>query len=279
MKQLLMFTGLTFFAFSCSSQPSLEQTWELTEGLKTPESTLYDVDRDVIYVANINNNPAQMDGNGYISKISTDGKMLEEQWVTGLNGPKGMGYYKNKLYVTDILQIVEIDITTGQITNTYPVAGAQFLNDLTVDEKGDVYVSDSQVSNIIRLSGGKVSVWSEDKDLSNCNGLFDLGDDIVFATTGDEKLKSINKKTGKITTLVNDIGHGDGIADCNDGAYVVSDWYGRVYYIGNKKNKTLLLDTREKEINAADIDFIPEKNLLLVPTFFKNSVVAYTLTL
>jgi len=36
-----------------------------------------------------------------------------------------------------------------------------------------------------------------------------------------------------------------------------------------------LLDTSDTLTNAADIDFVPEKGLLLVPTFFGNRLAAY----
>jgi hypothetical protein len=38
-----------------------------------------------------------------------------------------------------------------------------------------------------------------------------------------------------------------------------------------------LLDTSEVEINTADIDYVPGKNMVLVPTFFTNRVDAYKL--
>jgi len=36
-----------------------------------------------------------------------------------------------------------------------------------------------------------------------------------------------------------------------------------------------VLNTKDNGESAADIWFIPEKNLLLIPTFFKNKVTAY----
>jgi hypothetical protein len=41
--------------------------------------------------------------------------------------------------------------------------------------------------------------------------------------------------------------------------------------------KQSLLNTKDQEKNTADIWFIQEKDLLLVPTFFDNRVVAYKL--
>src|SRR5215213_6618035 len=38
-------------------------------GFKTPESVRYDADLDTYFVSNINGNPSQKDGNGFISRI------------------------------------------------------------------------------------------------------------------------------------------------------------------------------------------------------------------
>jgi hypothetical protein len=50
-----------------------------------------------------------------------------------------------------------------------------------------------------------------------------------------------------------------------------------VWYIDGKGNKEVLLDTRDRKINSADIGYDAQKRILYVPTFFKNSVVAYKL--
>ena len=43
-----------------------------TTGLKTPESVRYDPELDVFYVSNINGNPSQHDGNGFIAVVRAD---------------------------------------------------------------------------------------------------------------------------------------------------------------------------------------------------------------
>src|SRR5690606_14654958 len=93
---------------------------------------------------------------------------LEREWVSGLNAPKGMGIMDGKLYVTDIDEIVEIEIESKQITNRYPVEGAVFLNDLDTYQ-GIVYVSDSRASNIHVLENGKVRTFA--KEQKGINGL------------------------------------------------------------------------------------------------------------
>jgi hypothetical protein len=44
-----------------------------------------------------------------------------------------------------------------------------------------------------------------------------------------------------------------------------------------ENNVTTLLDTREKNMNTADISYHKELNLVFVPTFFDNRVIAFKL--
>jgi hypothetical protein len=69
----------------------------------------------------------------------------------------------------------------------------------------------------------------------------------------------------------------DGIEHVSGMDFIVSAWAGTVWYIDGKGNKEVLLDTRDRKINSADIGYDAQKRILYVPTFFKNSVVAYKL--
>ncbi|MDX2049244.1 MAG: ATP/GTP-binding protein, partial [Chitinophagaceae bacterium] len=67
----------------------------------------------------------------------------------------------------------------------------------------------------------------------------------------------------------------DGIENVKGKDFIVSCWIGTVYYVDEKGSKEKLLDTREQKINSADIGFDPKTKTVYVPTFWKNSVVAY----
>ncbi|PKP00670.1 MAG: hypothetical protein CVU14_07245 [Bacteroidetes bacterium HGW-Bacteroidetes-9] len=93
----------------------LTQIWETTDSLITPESVLFDPASKLLYVSCINENPWEKDGNGYISKLTSDGKIINLKWATGFSAPKGMGISKGKLYVTNIDEVVEIDLENGAV--------------------------------------------------------------------------------------------------------------------------------------------------------------------
>ena len=95
---------------------------------------------------------------------------------------------------------------------------------------------------------------------------------------GSEDFAAIDLGTKEITIISKGVNKGDGIARISvPGHFLVTDWFGIVFLVYPDGSKVSLLDTRDKEIGTADIDYIPEKNLLLVPTFYKQHVVAYKL--
>jgi sugar lactone lactonase YvrE len=251
---------------------TLKLKWQTDPVLTTCESVLHDDRRDVLYVSNINGAPDGKDGNGFISKVSMDGKVTEASWVKGMDAPKGMGLHDGKLYVTDIDRVHEIDTESGKITHTYPIEGATFLNDIAVDN-GKVYVSDSRGGSIYLIEDGKVSIFMS--NLQGPNGLFSENGDLMVALWDAKTLNSVDASSKQITKRTEGLENPDGIEAIGNNEYLVSSWNGMVHYVDKDWNKTLVLDTRADSLSSADIEYVKSKNLLLVPTFFKNTVMAY----
>jgi hypothetical protein len=248
-----------------NATPSLTKVWETDAVMTTAESTLYDKNTKAIYVSNINGNHSEKDGSGFISKMNTDGSVSEQKWVTGLNAPKGLAVMNGNLYVTDIDELVEINMSGRKITKKYPVQGATFLNDAATDGK-KIYFSDSQTGKVHVMENGKVSTLTEGMEGINGLAFNDNGQLFVLDGKGLRKYNMENKNTTG----------GDGLVIIDDNTYIASRWQGEIYLIKDGKEH-LLLDTKAEESNTADIDYIEEENLVLVPTFMKNKVVAYKL--
>ena len=98
--------------------PAPKKVWEL-KGLDAPESVVFDPASNALYVSNIGGKIWQKDDNGFIAKVSPDGKMIEHQWLTGLSSPTGLALEGGKLHVADIDQLVEIDIASKSVTKRY----------------------------------------------------------------------------------------------------------------------------------------------------------------
>lgn len=271
MKRIL-WPAMVFMALNVCGQHKLEKIWETDSIINLPESVLHDTKAGVLYVAIMGNSADAKDGIGGIGKLGLDGKVINLDWVTGLNSPKGMAIYKNKLYVADITDVVVIDIPKSKVELTIPVEGSGFLNDLTVSDKGVVYVSDSKTKKIHRIVSNKEEVYLENID--GVNGLKAVGDQL-FIAGGKNLLKAdAGKNLTKIAGLPQG---GDGIEPVGNGDWVFSAWGGYIYYVYADGRNDLLLDTHVQKINAADIGYDPVKKIVYVPTFFKKSVAAYQL--
>ncbi len=250
----------------------LNKIWSVSDGLLTPESVLYDASSDVIFVSNINGDPTAKDGNGFISLLKTDGKIEKLDWVTGLNAPKGQAIFEGNYYVSDIDELVVIRIEDAKIIKRYKAENAVFLNDVTVAEDGQVFVSDSRDNKVYALQNEKLVVWLEHELIDKPNGLWAEKGSLYVGTAN---ILNVNIQTRKISVLVENCGGIDGLEKMSDGNFIYSNWPGRIFITKGTKSVELLNTLEEK--NTADIDFIPGKNLVIVPTFRGNGVDAYLL--
>ena len=260
----------------------LTKIWELY-GFKQPESVVYDSKRDVLYVSNVNGAPLAENGKGFISKVSLSGNLLHLKWVTGLNAPKGMSIKQGRLYVADIDNLIEIETKTGEIIKKYPAPGARFLNDVTVDDNADVYVSDMNNNTIYRLKNGICKQWLKNDELESPNGLYASEKQIMSACWGvmdaqtniPGHIKTISLKNKKITLFGNGAakGHFDGLEADYRGNYFVTDWMsGKLYHIKASGDAVLLLQLNR---GCADLKYIPDKRLIIIPMMNDNKVLAF----
>lgn len=253
--------------------PVLVKKWETDTLLRVPESVCFDAARKVLYVSNIDGKPGEKDGKGFISKLGLDGKIRQLQWVIGLDAPKGLGIYKNSLYVADLTQVVEIDIPSGTIKQRIPIEGSVFLNDITVDQNGVVYVSDSRTGKVHAIKDGKAETYLG--DLKGPNGLLALPNN--FFVLHDAGMYQVGKDKS-LTKITDGLQGCDGVEQVNKNDYLVSCWPGEIYYVNAKEGiKEKLLDTKAQKLNTADIGYDAKHKIVYVPTFYGNKVVAYQL--
>ncbi len=256
-----------------TKKSGLTEKWATPNSLKTPESIFYDKRRNSLYVSNINGQPADIDSNGFISKVALSGKINTLKWVVGLNAPKGMGVYKNRLYVTDITDLVVIDIDSGTIIERHHVSGASFLNDIAITKKGTVYISGMASNTIYRFQDSIVTAWLSDEKLNNPNGLIVEAGELLVGSKN--ALLSIDLSDKSFMPFIKNTGGIDGLKEVGKGFFIITDWSGIAYFIHPDFPRKKILDTTPNRINAADIEYISSKKLLFIPTFFDNRVVAY----
>jgi hypothetical protein len=255
---------------------SLELVWESDTLLRTPESVLFNRDLNLLYVANVNQNPWEKDGNGFISKMDLKGNIIELKWIEGLSGPKGMGVFENSLYISDVDELVVADIETGEITERVAFEGEPNVNDITVGDDGAVYISGSASNKIYKYADGQMEEIYSGTD-ERFNGLYWEKERMLLITSGSSEFIEIDWATKQPKVISENMGHGDGIAPVGDGGYLTSSWKGALFYVAADGTATKLLDTEAQGINAADIDYSIKDNLLFLPTFYDNRVKAYRL--
>ncbi len=258
-----------------------EKLWSLN-GFDEPESVLAHSAKHVLYVSNINGSPVELNGKGYISLISDSGKILRHVWVNGMDAPKGMAIDSQYLYVADMQQLHIIDHDKGELVKSVKADSSVMLNDIAIDDKGNVYISDILGGGVYRYKDGILSQWVSGKLLPHPNGLMFSNGKLVVATWGEglkddfstESLGSLfqlNTESGSLTPYqhVQHLGNLDGVATIGNSLYI-SDWMnGRVYELNNKKTH-LLLNT-----GGHPADISSKGTQLFVPMMFSQRIDAY----
>lgn len=264
------------FSYTQDKAPiSLKQLWKTDTLLRTPESVHYDAQRKQIYVANINKvNVENPDGDGFISILTTKGKIKTLKWATGLNDPKGMGILGSSLFVADLKNLVEIDLKTGTVLQRHAAVNAVMLNDVSVSPKGEVFVSDSRGHKLYRYADGKLDLFLDDPNLQGPNGVFAEKDQLIVASAGTGNLWKMDYGTKKYSSWAMTNKTADGILRYGDD-YLISCWHGEVFYVKPDGKVWQLIDSKNPQVNTADFGYIPQQKTVLIPNFYKNTVTAY----
>lgn len=269
-----------------SPAQAAEKLWEV-DGLKGPECAFPDAALGFVFVSNVNGKPDEKDGNGYISRISIDGKTVEQTWASGLNAPKGLDRDGDTLYVADVDALVAIDINTGKVKQKYVGEGAKFLNDVAVGADGVVYVSDTMGNAIFRLTDDKLESWLQTDKLNAPNGLLVEGDRLIvntwgvfsgegWATTTAGHMLAVTIADKSIVNIDDGqpIGNLDGLQRLGNGDYLLSDWLG---------GKILRFDTKSGKASEimslgqgnADLGYDLDSKTAFIPQMMEGKLFAY----
>ncbi len=267
-----------------AGEPTL--LWTAKEGLLQPESVVYDSERDLLYVSNVNGDPALEDGNGFISKIEArTGKVQKAEWLTGLNAPKGLGLRGDLLYIADVKQLVVMNVATGTLVRRYEAPQAKFLNDVATGPDGSVYISDMLDNAIYRLKHGVFRKWLASPALESPNGLYAERLRLVvgswgvlgqgFATQTPGRLLSVPFLRQKPVPVGNmkPCCNLDGIVSDQKGGFYATDYMaGQLLYFGASGNQTVLASPGQ---GAADLTYLIARRWLAVPMLQNNELRMY----
>ena len=261
--------------------------WTATEGVNVPESAYLDSESGLLYVSEIVGMADVKDGDGRISRLTPDGKVIDAAWVTGLNAPKGLRRHNGILWTADIDEVVGIDIATAKIKFRVKIKDAKFLNDLDCAPDGTIYVSDMIASKIYAVKNNKAAVFVEGEDIEYPNGLLVEGDHLVvggwgkpepdFTTKVPGRLFKIDLKTKKKTAITPDpFANIDGLESDGKGGYIVTDWTtGKVLQVNGQG---MVHQVAQFARGTADISYIPATHLLIIPHMQENKIAEYDIS-
>jgi hypothetical protein len=245
-------------------------------GFDKHESAFWDAGTKSWYVSNIAGEETGKDGNGWITVLDGKGLVTRVRWIGGLNAPKGIRGSGSTLYVADVDELVVIDIPGRTVKTRIKAPGAQFLNDVAVGPRGEVYVSDTFTNAIYRCTGDTTcEVFVRGENLECPNGLLVDGkrlivasfgpitDRATFKTKAPGRLLAVDLSTKKVTPLPGKpIGNLDGLEKDGDG-FLVSDFMaGKLMRVSKAGEVTVLKDGFK---NSADFGYDAEKRTIALP--------------
>jgi sugar lactone lactonase YvrE len=258
------------------------KTGELRD-LQAPEAARWDFDQNVWFIANINGDPFGKDNNGFIARVTAEGKVDSLKFIAGgrggatLNAPKGMAITGDTLWVADIDAVRAFNKRTGAPAGSVRIAGAKFLNDITAGPDGTLYITDSGLGpkfshpgpdRIYQIKGGKPSIAFESKDLAAPNGIAYMDEGLLIAPFMGTSVVAWGPGEKTARPIGTGPGQQDGIEILPDNRLLVTSWADSSLFI--------LEDGRATRVaypvpSPADIGF-DGKSRVAVPLLMENRV-------
>ncbi len=258
----------------------------MVTGLKNPESVALGFGGRV-FVTEIGE--FGKDGDGRVVVVDKTGKITP--FATGLDDPKGMVFWQQWLFVTDNKRVWRIDakgkaavFAAKEAFPTEPL----FLNDIAVDERGLLYVSDSgdlkgAGGAIYRIDHkGKVSLIANARKtpaLKTPNGLVldGMSHLLVLDFTSGQLLR-IRIADGSAVKVAEGFDGGDGLAWDMFGQLFITSWkLGKVWGIARPGQQPVLVASDFQ--SAADLCLDPTGRFVLIPDMKAGTLTALATTI
>lgn len=251
--------------------------WETDTLFASPESAAYDPVRGYLYISNFKDKhvPDSYYGNGFISKVSLSGEIINLKWIDNLTKPTGICIFDDNLYIVERFGVVVYDLKNDKTEKRIRINSTKFLNDISVGYDSSVYVSESNGDIIYRIKDDKATPYFQGNEVAGTNGVLVSENHLIIGANNDSTLKIIDLSTSQIAVCAQmPKGIIDGIKTIGDD-YLVSIFEGNLYRVEKNGHKTELLNTRSKGIFLADFEYIESKKILIVPTLWNNKLLAF----
>jgi hypothetical protein len=253
-------------------------------GFAGPERVLYDTERDRYLVSNVNGDTTADDDNGFISLLAPDGGVTNLKWIEGghdgvkLSAPKGLTISNGVLYVTDITVVRRFDAETGAYQSEIPVPGATFLNGLSRDGDGTVYVSDSGPPRGTLDAAGTEAVYRLEDDRAVAIANSQLGrptalewfkQGLLVAPFGANEIYRLDASGTKRDATALPVGGLAGVVALGDWLYV-SSWQASAIFRGKLGGR--FEPVLENQNAPTDLGYDTQRKRLLIPHYTEDRV-------
>jgi len=227
---------------------------------------------------------ATRDGDGYISRIRSDGSQDEPtlKYITGLNNPRGIYAVQGTLYICDIDRLVGIDLRsrTKVFELSFEKENVTQLTHITSENDKILFVSAPDIDAIfeVDLAAKKYSRWTE---AIAPTGLLISNNQMYVCSMGTDslpngKLGVIDMKTKKYTQLIDDEGYLWGLA-LNGKRLYYSDWVqfakrGVIKWVDLNTQSTGEIKFTSKIGGPADFVYDARNDIFIIPAVLEGVV-------
>lgn len=261
-------------------------------GFLTPESVLHDSVQDVYFVSNINGSPTAKDGNGFISRVTPEGAVVNLRFIEGgkngvtLNAPKGMALAGDTLWVADIDAVRAFDAKSGAPLDSISLGtlAAVYLNDITATPSGALYITDTgirldDVGNVLHRGPDRIFRIGPDRTVTvalrgdslgwpNGIALDPVGRRFIIGQRGGKALLSWKPEDRAPGVIATGAGGFDGVVIAGN-RILASSWNDSTVSSYETGKEVRLISNVP---GAADIGYDAKRNRVLVPVITGNRV-------
>lgn len=268
-------------AFICLGLISFSQ--QTINGFSMPESVTSTGKR--FFVSNQGQDVFSKDGDGFISEISGDGKLVELKFAPlkgVLNAPKGMTIADDVLYVADLDRVVGFDINTRKTVFEILIPETQVLNDICRLDDGFIGVTETVSGNIYKINT-KTKSFEIIGNIPTVNGIaYNRNTNLLVVCSNGKNYGEggiFIKKGSNPFEELSGIPQGffDGIEFLDDDNLLISDWvtlpttgFGKLWTYNLHSHQAAFTFTEE---SLANIFYDQATGKIWMPQMFQNKVI------
>jgi sugar lactone lactonase YvrE len=259
------------------------------DSLEGPEAVRWDPDQQVWFVSNVNGGPGAKDNNGYISRLTPEGRIDSLKFIAGgrggvtLHAPKGLAIVGDTLWVADIDVVRGFNRRTGKLVSNVRVPGSKFLNDIATGPDG-IYVTDTGVEftadgqakhpgpdAIYKIAGRRATTAVTFEGQPGPNGITwdSAGSRFIIVPFQDKAISAWTPGDSTPQKIGEGPGMQDGIEAFGAGRFLVTAWADSSLSILSEGKMTRLAGDLP---GAADIGYDRESGRVAVPHLTEDKV-------